>query len=180
MKMNKSAALKISMVILDVDGVMTDGRIGYGGNKLKSGVDSRIKFFNSKDDHMIRMAIRAGLQVAIISGRADEANVIHADELGISIRYFGEKIKLNAFENLLKEHQLSAEQCLYVGDDVMDIPLLKRCAIGVAVSDATDEAKAVADLITTQPGGQGAVREVLVQLMKLQGHWDKAMARYQV
>ncbi len=169
--MDPLIATQIKIVILDIDGVMTNGLVGYGLN-------STIKFFDSKDDHMIRMAIREGVKVAIISGRNDKANRQHADELGISPCYFGEKIKLNAFSALLEDCKVSTEQCLYIGDDVMDIPLLKRCAIGVAVSDASDEAKQAANIITDNPGGQGAIREVLVQLLKAQDRWQSAMARY--
>ncbi|MBQ4847717.1 HAD hydrolase family protein [Pseudoalteromonas sp. MMG005] len=164
-------ATKIKIVILDIDGVMTNGQVGYGANNA-------IKFFDSKDDHMIRMTIREGLPVAIISGRNDQANRNHADELGISPCYFGEKVKLNAFNTLLNDLNLTAEQCVYIGDDVMDIPLLKRCGIGVAVADASDEAKQYADIISQNRGGHGAVREILVQLLKAQNRWDSAMARY--
>lgn len=169
--MQQKRAEQIKIVILDIDGVMTNGQVGYG-------TDHAIKFFDSKDDHMIRMTIRKGLPIAIISGRNDQANRSHVDELGISPCYFGEKVKLSAFESLLTDLNLTAEQCLYVGDDVKDIPLLIRCSIGIAVAGAIEEAKEYADMITKSCGGQGAVREVLVQLLKAQDRWHSAMTRY--
>lgn len=171
--MDKTITAKINTVILDIDGVMTNGQVGYGA-------DERIKFFDAKDGHMIRMAIRAGLQIGIISGRDDLANRRYAEEHGLSPCYFGQKVKLDAFERMLRDHQLTAEQCLYIGDDVMDIPLLRRCAIGIAVADASEEAKQYADRVTECRGGRGAVREVLVQLLQAQDRWDSAMARYLV
>ncbi|MFC3032184.1 KdsC family phosphatase [Pseudoalteromonas fenneropenaei] len=171
--MQSEIAQQIKMVILDVDGVMTDGLIGYGG-------DEKIKFFHSQDDHLIRMTIRAGIPVAIISGRADKANVDHAKELDIGPCYFGALDKLAAFNTLLETQQLSAAECLYMGDDLMDIPVLRRAGIAAVPADGTLEAKEVATIVTEARGGRGAIREVLVALLQAQGKWPSLMARYWV
>ena len=164
-------APKIKAIVLDVDGVLTDGTVGYGP-------DGRVKFFNVKDGHAIRMALRAGLLVGILSGRDDPANRKRAEELGLSFVYVGEKDKRAAFKRLLKEHNLAAEECLYIGDDVTDIPVLRQAGIGVAVCDADEEVKNQADALSTLAGGKGAVRQIIVRLMKAQGIWQQAMARY--
>ncbi|CAM4027951.1 KdsC family phosphatase [Pseudoalteromonas byunsanensis] len=171
--MDSAKAKQIRMVLLDIDGVMTNGLVGYGG-------DVRIKFFHSQDDHLIRMTIREGIPVGIISGRADPANTQHAQELGMAPCCFGELVKLDAFKRVLESYQLSAQQCLYMGDDLMDIPVMRRAGIAVCPADATAQAKEVAHWTTQANGGQGAVREVLVALLKAQGLWQQATQRYLV
>lgn len=171
--MNVSArAQAIRAVILDVDGVLTDGRIGYGG-----GPDA-IKFFNAKDGHGIKLMRRAGLMVGILSGRKDEATARRANELSLDFVYEGEKNKPEALERLLREYSLTADECLYVGDDVVDIPVMKRCGLGIAVADAAPEALEAADRTTALPGGHGAVREVAKWLLDEQGKWAGLMRRY--
>ena len=124
----------IRAIILDVDGVLTDGRIGYGG-----GSPDEIKFFDVKDGHGIKLALRAGLQVGILSGRTSAANRRRAEELGLSFLVEGAKDKAAAFETLLQQQQLAAHECLYVGDDLIDLPVMRRVAISVAVADAAPE-----------------------------------------
>lgn len=171
--MNVSAkAQAIRAVILDVDGVLTDGRIGYG-----DGPDA-IKFFNARDGHGIKLMRRAGLMVGILSGRKDEATARRANELSLDFVYEGEKNKPEALDRLLRVHSLTADQCLYVGDDVVDIPVMKRCGLGVAVADAAPEVLAAADRKTALPGGHGAVREVARWLLTEQGKWAGLMRRY--
>ena len=164
-------AAAIKAVILDVDGVLTDGRVGYGATET-------YKFFDIRDGHMIRMALRAGLLVGILSGRKDPANRRRAEELEMSFILEGQHDKRVAFEGLLRAHQLAANECLYVGDDVVDLPVMRRVGVAVCVADAPAEVAAHAHWRTTAPGGRGAVRETLVWLLKEQGRWDEAMARY--
>ena len=170
MDWSTKAAL-IKAIILDIDGVLTDGRIGYGPL-------GKIKFFNSKDGHAIKMAIWSGYKVGVLSGRRDEANQIRADELELSFVYQGEKDKNSAFTRLLEEHSFTAEECLYIGDDVVDIPVIRRSGIGVCVHDACEEVKSYSDWQTTLPGGHGAVREAIVRLMSEAKRWEQAMERY--
>ena len=162
---------RIKAVILDVDGVMTDGRLYYGP-------DVTMKAFDAKDGHAIKMAIQGGLLVGVISGRADPVNLRRIKELGMSFAMFGQKDKAQAVERLLVEQKLEANQCIFIGDDVIDIPAFRRVAVGIAVADAVEEAKAQADWITDAPGGRGAVREVLVHLLRRQGKWDDLMKPY--
>ena len=162
---------KIKVIILDVDGVMTDGMIGYGTSEV-------IKFFNVKDGHAIKMAMRSGFKVGILSGRNDAATRKRAEELKMSFVYEGEKNKDEAFDRLLSEQNLKAGECLYVGDDVVDIPVIRRAGIGVCVHDAADEVKRYADWQTALPGGRGAVRETIVRLMTETKRWSKEMERY--
>ena len=119
----------VRLLVLDVDGVLTDGTVGFSGERP----GGRVKFFNIKDGHAIKMALREGLLVGILSGRDDPANRERAEELKLSFVYTGEKDKPAAFERLLQEHGLSAAECLYIGDEVTDIPILRRAGIGVAV-----------------------------------------------
>ena len=166
-----AAAHKIRAIVLDVDGVMTDGMVGRG-------LSANVKFFNMSDGHAIKMALREGLLVGILSGSDDPVNQQTADVLNMSFSYIGQKRKTEAFQCLLVEHDLNADECLYMGDDVVDIPLIRQAGIGVAVADAVDEVKNFADVVCTAPGGRGAVREIIVRLMKEKGLWDKAMTRY--
>ncbi len=161
--------------MLDVDGVLTDGTFGYNSNP-----DDEIKFFNARDGHAMKMALRGDLKIGIISGRKSAANRKRFTELGITFFHEGQKNKLECFEKVIAEMNVSPEECLYVGDDVIDIPLVRRCGIGVAVADAVPELQAEADMITTACGGKGAVREVLVWLLKAQSKWDMLMERYYV
>lgn len=162
---------KIKAVVLDIDGVMTDGKLGY------SAADE-IKFFNVLDGHGIKMAQRAGLLVGVLSGRKCEANRKRAEELGLSFFYEGSKNKQATFEQLLREHNLTGDECLCIGDDVVDIPLLQGAGIGVTVADALEYISLYSDFRTVRAGGCGAVREVLDWLLQRQGKWEKLMERY--
>lgn len=164
-------AQKITTVILDIDGVLTDGRVGYGA-------DDEIKFFHIRDGQGIRLAQRAGLRFGVLSGRMAPCNRRRAKELDFNFIYEGCESKLKGFEQLLCEHHLTAEECLYIGDDVIDIPPVRRCGIGVAVADASPDLIAVADKVTEKNGGYGAVREVLDWLLKERGLWDCVIQPY--
>jgi 3-deoxy-D-manno-octulosonate 8-phosphate phosphatase (KDO 8-P phosphatase) len=163
---------KIQLLILDVDGVLTDGGIVVHSDGTES------KQFSVLDGHRIKMWQRAGYSVAIISGRETAATTIRAQQLGIKHVLQGCLEKLPAFEDLLKKEELTPEQVAYIGDDLMDIPLVRRAALGVAVANATDELKKYADLVTRQTGGHGAVAEVIEHLLKKMNKWDDLMERY--
>jgi 3-deoxy-D-manno-octulosonate 8-phosphate phosphatase (KDO 8-P phosphatase) len=172
MNLSEKAKL-IQAVVLDVDGVLTDGRVGYGGAD-----GDEIKFFNVKDGHGIKLLLRAGIRVGMFSGLSSAANRKCAAELRLSFVYENQKNKRQAFDTLLREQNLTAAQCLYVGDDLVDLPLLRRAGIGVSVADAIAEARDAADWITAAGGGRGAVREVAEWLLKEQGKWQEQVARY--
>lgn len=168
---SSEAFRKIKAVVLDVDGVLTDGRAGYGA-------EEEIKFFHLRDGHWMRMALRTGLKVGILSGRGSRANRRRAEELGLSFCYENCKDKLEGFERLLAEHSLRAEECLYIGDDVIDMPVMRRAGVAVAVADGVPELDEVTDFRTRTPGGHGAVCEVMRRLMMEQGTLDAQLERY--
>lgn len=165
-------ARRIKLLIVDCDGVLTDGRI------IMLPDSDETKAFDVKDGHGIVMAQRAGLRVAIISGRKSAVVRARAKELGVAHLYEMAWVKTEPYEKVLAEEGLTDEQVCYVGDDVVDIPLLRRAGLGVAVADAVEETKQHSHIVATRGGGQGAVREIIEFILKAQGKWDEAMARY--
>jgi len=165
-------ARKIKLLILDCDGVLTDGRI-----IMLPGSDET-KTFDVKDGHGIVMAQRAGLRIAIISGRKSSVVRARATELGVTHLYEMAWVKTEPYEKVLAEEGLTDEEVCYVGDDVVDIPLLRRAGLGVAVADAVEETKKHSHIVTERGGGRGAVREVIEFILKAQDKWDEAMIRY--
>jgi 3-deoxy-D-manno-octulosonate 8-phosphate phosphatase (KDO 8-P phosphatase) len=165
-------ARKTRLFIMDVDGVLTDGRIiqDCHGHELKA--------FDVKDGHGIVMAHRAKLKTALISGRESETITRRAQELGIELVFQKIWNKLEVYEKILEDTQLMHDEVAYIGDDLVDIPLLRRVGFAVAVADAVDEVKAASHLITRRPGGQGAVREVIEFILRAQCHWDTLIERY--
>ncbi len=162
----------IEMLVMDVDGVLTDGTLIINADGSES------KFFNSMDGHGIRMWQRAGLKVALISGRASEPTQRRAEQLQIEYVFQDCHNKLPVFEKLLEQLGLSPDKVAYIGDDLTDLPVIRYAGFGVAVANAVDEVKQYADYVTTRPGGSGAVREVIEYILKNSGRWQKLMARY--
>jgi 3-deoxy-D-manno-octulosonate 8-phosphate phosphatase (KDO 8-P phosphatase) len=150
----------IRLAAFDVDGVFTDGRL-YLGN---DGVES--KTFHTQDGFGIRRLLEAGVEVAVISGRSSQAVRLRMAELGVRHVIEGATDKVAALDRLISELQLSAAQCVYTGDDIPDLPLLRHVGFSVAVSNAVDEVKAACDYITRAAGGSGAVREVCDLLLE--------------
>jgi 3-deoxy-D-manno-octulosonate 8-phosphate phosphatase (KDO 8-P phosphatase) len=165
-------ARKARLLMMDVDGVLTDGRI------IQDGHGHELKVFDVKDGHGIVMAHRAKLRTALISGRESETITRRAEELGIELVFQKIWNKLEVYEKILVDTELTHDEVAYIGDDLIDIPLLRRVGLAVAVADAVDEVKAAAHLITQRPGGQGAVREVIELILRAQGHWDSLIERY--
>lgn len=163
---------KIKAIVLDVDGVLTDGRIGYreDGNE--------IKFFHVRDGHRIVMAIRAGLKAGILSGRRSAANETRARELHLDFFYQGCHDKKQGFETLLADQHLKPEECMYIGDDLVDMPPMRIAGFSVAVADASPELDEVCHLRTKARGGRGAVCEAIEYLLKGQGKWDALLKKY--
>ncbi len=168
----KDKAGKIKALVLDIDGVLTDGQVGYNND------GDEVKFFNVRDGHGLKLAMRAGLKVGALSGRSAEANRRRANELNFDFLYEARKDKREAFKLLLEENRLAADECLYIGDDVIDIPVLRQTGIAVAVADGVSELDEFCDFRTKLPGGRGAVREVVEWLLKEQGKWKDLMAKY--
>ena len=171
-KMNKANLADIQLLVLDVDGVLTDGTLVISADGSES------KFFNVLDGHGIRMWQRAGLKIAFLSGRASEPTRYRAEQLGADYCVQDCLDKLPALEKLLKELGLSANSTAYIGDDLTDLPPIRYVGFGVAVANAVDEVKQYADFVTTRSGGNGAVREVIEYILKSTGRWQELMKRY--
>ncbi len=163
---------KIKAIVLDIDGVLTDGKIGYSDSP------EEIKFFHVRDGSAIKMALHAHLLVGVLSGRSSKANRKRAKELGLSFIYEGEKDKNTAFEKLLSDQNLKKEECLYIGDDFIDIPPLVKSGIGVIVGNAPIELDDFCNFRTDAFGGSGAVREAIVWLLKGQNKWNDLIKKY--
>lgn len=163
---------EIELLALDVDGVLTDGTLVVHADGSES------KCFNALDGHGIRMWKRAGLKVALISGRASEPSRRRAEQLQIEHVFEDCHHKLPVFEKFLEQLGLPAGKVAYVGDDLTDLPLMRYVGFGVAVANAVDELKRYADYVTVRPGGRGAVREVIEYILKNSGRWQDLMKRY--
>ena len=166
-------AKAIRMLVLDVDGVLTDGRVFYGP------AGQEFTGFHILDGHGIKMAIRSGLSLAIISGRESEAVAQRARELGIAEVHQKAVDKLVVFQRLLAKCGLAPSQVACMGDDLPDLPLLRRAGLAISVPDAVDELRAAAHYVTRRPGGRGAVREAVELLLRAQNLWSVELERYQ-
>ena len=162
----------IRFLILDVDGVMTDGSIVYGLN------GEEMKFFDVKDGAGLKYWARAGHAAGIITGRSSPVVERRAAELGIIFVEMDAKNKLPVFEAMLTAAGVTAAETAVIGDDLPDIPLIRRAGLGIAVADAVAEAREAAVYVTTKPGGKGAVREVVEGILKVQNRWDDLLRRY--
>jgi 3-deoxy-D-manno-octulosonate 8-phosphate phosphatase (KDO 8-P phosphatase) len=151
---------KIKLLLLDVDGVMTDGRIILDSHGNES------KAFNVRDGHGIKLAQKAGIMVGIITGRKSEVVEIRAKELGIQEVHQGAHNKINVYEALIKKYRLLDDEVAYMGDDIVDIDVLDRAGIAVAVADSDPAIKPHVDIITKTSGGRGAVREFINLILK--------------
>ena len=160
------------MVIMDCDGVLTDGRAIY----VSGGVEALA--FNIKDGTGIKYLQRAGIRTAILTGRDVEAVRARAQALGIEDVVQGAKVKLDGYEQMRARAALADEEIAYVGDDLPDIPVMRRVGLAVAVADAAPEVIAEAHLVTERRGGDGAVREVAEFILKAQGKWAEILQRY--
>jgi len=163
----KTDLADIQLLTLDVDGVLTDGTVMINGD------GSEGKFFNLLDGHGIRMWQRAGLKVAFLSGRFSEATKRRAEQLDIDYCVQDCFEKLPSLKKLLGEMSVSAERTAYIGDDLLDLPVIRYVGFGAAVANAVDEVKDIADYVTTRRGGDGAVREVIEYILKKSGKWQE-------
>ncbi|HOF19197.1 MAG TPA: HAD hydrolase family protein [Phycisphaerae bacterium] len=164
---------RIELLVLDVDGVMTDGRITLtpAGEEIKS--------FHVRDGSGMKYWQRVGKKIAILTGRGSPAVLRRAEDLGVDVVRLNCKDKLPAYEQVLSELGVSDEQTAVVGDDLPDLPLVRRAALGVATADAVEELRREADHVTQLPGGEGCVREVIEMILKRAGLWQKVLERYQ-
>ena len=170
----RARATRVIALVLDVDGVLSDGRIVYDeyGDELK--------FFDVQDGAGLVYWRRAGLRSAVITARKAKLIKRRAKELQIDFLAQKALTKLVAYETFLKRFRLSPEQVCAIGDDLMDLPILRRVGLAVAVSNAVAEVKAVCQYVTQRPGGRGAVREVVDFILKAKGLWDEVVKPYYV
>ena len=165
-------ASQIKLLLMDCDGVLTDGRIWI----LETGEDQ--KAFNTRDGLGLELLHRAGLQSGIISGRRSSAVERRAKELKIAFLLQGCENKIAAFDEIIAAAGVKNSEVAFIGDDLNDIPLLRRSGLAVAVADAAEETKRAAHVITRTPGGSGAVREAVELILKAQNRWNEVIERY--
>lgn len=171
--MDPETAGGIRLLCLDVDGVLTDGRIVYDDHGTET------KRFHVRDGLGIKLWRDAGHDVAIISSRSSDAVTRRAAELGITHVHQGCDDKFAALEAVCEATGCTPRQAAAMGDDLPDLPVLQTVGLPIAVADAAPEVRASAALVTDTPGGHGAVREVVERLLKAQGCWDDLLARWQ-
>ncbi len=159
-------AKKIKLVILDVDGVLTDGSI------ILDNEGNEFKMFHVRDGHGIKMLNKAGIKVAIITGRRSKVVERRAEELGVTELYQGIFKKSAVYESLLQKYGCRDEEVAFMGDDIVDVELLKRVGFPAMPADADEEAKKWAVFVSTKRGGRGAVREFIELILKSSGLWD--------
>src|SRR5262245_10717166 len=163
---------QLRLLLFDVDGVLTDGTI------LIHGDGSESKQFDIRDGAGIVWAQRAGLSIGLLSARTAEATAIRAAQLGIDIVMQGSANKLAGYEQILEQASLTDEQVGYMGDDLQDLPVLRRAGFSAAPADAAPEVRAAVDWISASGGGRGAVRECIEYVLRAQGTWRAAVGDY--
>jgi 3-deoxy-D-manno-octulosonate 8-phosphate phosphatase (KDO 8-P phosphatase) len=165
-------AKKLKLLILDVDGVLTDGKLFFDDN------GKEYKSFHARDGHGIKLLQQTGVEVAVISGRKSLSVALRMKSLGINHVYQGHEDKRAAFAEVLQNVGVTAEQTAHVGDDLLDLPIMTRVGLAIAVQDANFAVKAHAHWCTQTCGGQGAVREVCDFIMQAQGSFDSILKNY--
>jgi 3-deoxy-D-manno-octulosonate 8-phosphate phosphatase (KDO 8-P phosphatase) len=163
---------EVQLLILDVDGVLTDGGI------IRDDSGQQIKRFHVRDGSGIVIWRRLNRQIAIITGKESLVVQHRAEELGIQYVYQNVSNKLEIFEDLLQQLGFDAQQVAYIGDDLPDLPIMRRCGVPIAVADAAEEIKAEARYVTRFAGGHGAVRDAIEWLCKSMNLWEQVLARY--
>jgi 3-deoxy-D-manno-octulosonate 8-phosphate phosphatase (KDO 8-P phosphatase) len=175
MKKKKQTALEnIEMLVLDIDGVMTDGSLIINSDGSES------KKFNSLDGHGIRLWKRAGKKVAFLSGRKSEPVIHRAEQLEVDYVLENCFDKLDELKKLISQSNIPAGKIAYIGDDLPDLPAIRCVGFSAVVANAVDEVKQYADYVTVAKGGCGAVREVIEYILKSSGIWDKLIRKYLV
>ena len=172
--MSRAAGKAANVVLMgfDVDGVLTDGTLYF------SSAGDEMKAFSSLDGHGLKMLQRAGVEVAIISGRSSRALELRAMNLGVKELHMGVADKRALLTGLAAQRAIDLTQTGYMGDDVVDLPVLRACGFSATAADAHGEVLARVDYVATRGGGRGAVREVCDLIIRARGKWDAVMAEY--
>ncbi len=168
----KERAARIKLLILDVDGVLTDGGLILHADGQES------KVFHVHDGHGIRLVQRAGIEVALLTGRSSQVVADRAKNLGIELVVQGSRNKLIDYEKILQQRRLDDQNVAYIADDLVDVPVLRRAGLAVAVADSTVHIRDYCHACTIRKGGNGAVREVCDFLLQAQGKWEEVTAPY--
>ena len=168
----KQRLLKVKLVLIDNDAVLTDGRIVYGD------YGDELKFFDVQDGFGLGLLCDAGFPVIVVSGKKSRINNRRAKELRVTKLYQKVTDKLKIFEKVIKKYKISPEETLYIGDDLIDLPVLRRAGFAAAVANAVPEVREAAHYVTERSGGRGAVREVIDLLLKTQGKWIAVTEKY--
>jgi len=163
---------KIKLLLLDVDGVLTDGSIIYNDNSVET------KAFNVKDGLGIRLVMEAGIKVGIVTGRSSNALRHRCENLGVKLIFDGVVNKAAVFKQILEQAQVPADAIAFIGDDLLDISIMKLSGLSIAVADAHATVIENADLVTRAKGGAGAAREICEAILKAQGLWENILTRY--
>lgn len=163
---------QIKLLILDVDGVLTDGRLYFDNHGVE------YKCFHARDGHGIKLLRQSGVEVAVISGRNSKSVALRMESLGLKYVYQGHENKRAAFDEILNTLNLTAPQAAHMGDDLLDLPIMNQVGFAIAVQDANFAVKNYADWCTTTAGGLGAVREVCDLIMQVQGTFQDILQTY--
>lgn len=165
---------QVRLLILDVDGVLTDGRI------IMDDSGRETKHFDVRDGHGIKLLMRYGIDVLLLTGRSSHVVEHRARDLGITEVRQGIWNKAEVLEDILKKRGLSAGQVACMGDDVVDVPLLRRVGFAATVADAPEYVKIAVHYVTEKKGGRGAVREVCDLILRTQGKWEDVVGKYEL
>lgn len=197
--MSKARAKKIKLLLLDVDGVLTDGTIWFfpapagaqqsvrehtrahadkGGYAISNDQFVEAKGFHAHDGTAMSLARLGGIKVGLITKRISETVALRARDLKMDHVYQGCADKVAAFREILEKERLKEDEACYVGDDVIDLPVMRRCGLAIAVANAREEVKDEAHLVTDHAGGAGAVRDAVEYILRAQGKWDDVVKSY--
>lgn len=168
----RKKAKSIKLLLLDVDGVLTDGGI------VMNDRGEETKRFDVRDGHGIRLLLRAGVQIGLITGRSSKVVSHRAKDLGIQMVYQRVYNKLEAYKKIKRKARLKDQEIAFAGDDIVDLPILRKVGLAMTVKDCWGELKRQVDYVTAAQGGRGAVREMVELLLKAQGKWEEITRRY--
>ena len=198
-RMSKKRAKKIKVILFDVDGVLTDGKIfvfpapagteqstreqaerhgGKGGFGLASQTMIEAKGFHAHDGTSISLAHLGGLKTGLITKRISETVALRARDLKLEFVYQGIQDKLTVFKKICKDAKIDTGEAAFVGDDVIDLPVMRNCGLAIAVANAREEVKREAHLVTSHGGGDGALRDAVEYVLKAQGKWKRVVNEY--
>jgi 3-deoxy-D-manno-octulosonate 8-phosphate phosphatase (KDO 8-P phosphatase) len=173
-------AAKIRLLLMDVDGVLTDGRLINVPDALNPGNMVETKGFDSQDGIGLQWMSWKGISTGLISGRVSPATAERAKQCKFRYVYQGHIEKIPILEEIMADAGLAKEQVAYIGDDLTDVVVMRRVGLAIATANARPEVKAQAHYVTAAPGGSGAVREVVELILKAQGYWEEILRKYEV